>query len=101
MTTERLTEKMKDSIGKVLNESVENYQKGKDRAAWTIIDSNEAGRILLVKWPNDDAIDVNWSPNSARYGDLGTMVGCIGTEYFNIDTAVFLLTSMVQSLIGE
>lgn len=96
MTQEILTEKIKNAIGMVITETVEHYKKGEERASWATIDSNENGRLLLVQWPTSQSIDVNWSPATAGYGDLGTPVGCISTEYFGIEDTVKLLTMMVN-----
>ena len=98
MTQERLIENIKDALGKVIQETVDYYKKGKKKAAWATVDYNlDTGRIMLVQWPNDNAIGVNWSPAS----DLGTMVGSVSTEYFGIDTVVFLLTTLINSFMEE
>ena len=102
MTQERLTENIKDALGKVIQETVDYYKKGEKKAAWATVDYDlEHGRIMLVQWPNDNSIEVHWSPASAGYGDLGTIVGCVSTEYFGIDTVIFLLTTLINSFMEE
>lgn len=102
MTQERLIENIKDALGKVIQETVDYYKKGEKKAAWATVDYDlEHGRIMLVLWPNDNSIDVNWSPACAGYGDLGTLVGSVSTEYFGIDTVVFLLTTLINSFMEE
>ena len=102
MTQERLTGNIKEALGKVIQETVNYYKEGKKKAAWATVDYNlDTGRIMLVQWPNENSIDVNWSPASAGYGDLGTLIGSVSTEYFGIDTVVFLLVTLVNSFMEE
>ncbi len=102
MTQERLIENIKDALGKVIQEAVIYYKEGEKKAAWATVNYDlEHGRIMLVQWPNDNSIDVNWSPACAGYGDLGTLVGSVSTEYFGIDTVVFLLTTLINSFMEE
>ena len=102
MTQEILIENIKDALAKVIQETVDHYKKGEKKASWATVDYDlEHGRIMLVQWPNDNSIDVNWSPACAGYGDLGTLVGSVSTEYFGIDTTVFLLTTMINSFMEE
>ena len=102
MTQERLIENVKDALGKVIQETVDYYKKGEKKAAWATVDYDlDTGHIMLVQWPNDDTINVQWSPASAGYGDLGTIVGSVSTEYFGIDTMVSLLTTMINGLMEE
>ena len=102
MTQEILVGNIKDALGKVIQETVDYYKKGEKKAAWATVDYDlDHGRIMLVQWPNNNSIDVNWSPTCAGYGDLGTLVGSVSTEYFGIDTVVFLLTTIINSFMEE
>ena len=102
MTQERLIENIKDALGKVIQETADHYKKGEERASYATIDYDlEQGRVMLVQWPNDYSINVTWSPKSAGYGDLGTTIGSISTEYFGINTVEFLVLSLINSFVEE
>lgn len=101
-TTEELTRNVKDSIGQIMAESVEYFKEGRKKAAWSTVDHNlNTGRIMLVQWPNDIVVNVHWSPEPAGYGDLGTLIGAVSTEYFGIDTTVELLVTIIQKFMEE
>ena len=94
-------EKVRKALTKVMNDAVSNYLAGINGAVYALVTLTENGGIILVQWPNDNAIYVNWTSNAAGFGDLGTMVGSVSTEYFGVESLVFLLSSIVDSYCAE
>jgi len=102
MEQKQLIANIRDAVAKVITESVENYKNGVKKVAWSTVDYNlDTGRIMIVLWPNDDAIGVHWTPASSGYGDLGTLIGSVSMEYFGIDSVVTLLTSIINAFMEE
>ena len=102
MEQKQLIANVRDAVANVITEAAENYKNGVKKVVWSTVDYNlDTGRIMIVQWPNDNIIGVNWTPAYSGYGDLGTLVGSVSTEYYGIDTVVSLLTSIINAFMEE
>lgn len=96
-------EKVKNKVKEVIQKAQENYFEGKDKIAYVILawpnDNSTGGTILLEKWPYSDDIDLCYSPKSAGFADLGTSLGSVSTEYFNLECLASLIKAMYDAYV--
>lgn len=97
-------EKVKNKVKEVIQKATDNYIEEKDRAAYVILawpsDSNKNGTFMLEKWPGSDDIDLCYSPEFAGFMDLGTPLGSVSMEYFNLDYVANLIKTMYDAYVG-
>ena len=97
-------EKVKNKVKEVIQKAQENYFEGKDKVAYVILawptDNNKNGTFLLEKWPYCDDIDLCYSPEAAGFSDLGTTLGSVSTEYFNLECLASLIKTMYDAYVG-
>lgn len=97
-------EKVKNKVKEVMQKAQENYFEGKDRIAYVILvwptENDAHGTFLLEKWPFSDDIDLCYSSEEAGFSDLGTRLGSVSTEYFNLECLASLIKTMYDSYVG-
>ena len=89
--------KIKEALGKVLDEYVNLYKSGKEVAAHRTLEFLTSGRIILVMFPNSQEINVNYSGAWNGIGDIGTVIGSVSTEHFGVDDAVNVIDAIVEA----
>ena len=89
----------------MLQKAQENYFEGKNKVAYVILvwptDNYMGGTFLLTKWPFSDDVDLCFSPEAAGFSDLGTTVGSVSTEYFNLECIASLIKTMYETYVAE
>ena len=94
-------ERIKDKVKEVIREASDIYIEGKDKVATVVIarpgDTHMNGTFRLVKWPRCTDIDICYSPDQCGFMDMGTPLGCVSMEYFDINHAAILIKTMLDS----
>ena len=97
-------EKVKNKTKEVIQKATENYFEGKDKIAYVILawpgTDGMNGTFLLEMWPNSTDVELCYSPDVATIADLGTTVGTVSTEYFNLDCVASLIKIMYETYVG-
>ena len=100
-------EKIKQKVKEVILKAAETYTEEKYKIAYAILayphlgGNPKNGVFLLEKDPSCDLIELCYSPAEFGYGDLGTTIGSVSMEYFNLDHIAGMIKVMYDSYVDE